>query len=289
MLSGFTGFCRSTLSSRRVPPVQFARPLRNHLSRGCADQVDWCHLLRISDSILVGRSRQERLFTVGGPSRSKESRVDAVAITSEPNWMHSRTAQWTIQNYRILALQSPPSGDRRCPSHLSPHVRSNIRGTTLTDNSDSQFPIPQRGRKRLSREVILHTELALEWPELVQIARCKVQWLPRTANKRILTSFLLKEDNIHNNVDNNDEDNEDSEMHQSFFMIVMVTSAMSIRWWRQCRGGQTFPKSMEIRNSVASRAFFSSFFPSVSVRGGRFGFRAASPMYWRTGRPILAE
>ena len=68
-------------------------------------------------------------------------------------------------------------------------VRSHVRGTSLTDNFDAQFPVPQRGRKRLSREATLHTELALEWPELVQIGRCKVQWLPRTANKRILTSF----------------------------------------------------------------------------------------------------
>ena len=45
------------------------------------------------------------------------------------------------------------------------------------------------------------------------------------------------------------------------------------------RGGQTFPKSTEIRNSVAFCTFFSIFFPSVFVRGGRFGFRAASPTY----------
>ena len=52
-----------------------------------------------------------------------------------------------------------------------------------------QFPVPQRGRKRLSREAILRTELALEWPELVQIGRCKVQWPPTDLNKQILTSF----------------------------------------------------------------------------------------------------
>ena len=38
------------------------------------------------------------------------------------------------------------------------------------------------------------------------------------------------------------------------------------------RGGQTFPKCMEFRNSVR-------FFPSVFFRGGRIGFRAASPTY----------
>ena len=33
-----------------------------------------------------------------------------------------------------------------------------------------------------------------------------------------------------------------------------------------CRGGQTFPKSTEIRNSVAFRVFFSVFFrPNFSV------------------------
>ena len=37
-------------------------------------------------------------------------------------------------------------------------------------------------QKRLSREAILHTELALEWPDLVQIGRCKVQWPPSNAN-----------------------------------------------------------------------------------------------------------
>ena len=58
-----------------------------------------------------------------------------------------------------------------------------------TASPSPQFACPQRGRKRLSREAILRTELALEWPELVQIGRCKVQWLPNDANKRILTRF----------------------------------------------------------------------------------------------------
>ena len=56
-------------------------------------------------------------------------------------------------------------------------------------NSDSQFACPHRGRKRLSREATLRTILALEWPELIQIGRFKVRWLPSAANKRILTSF----------------------------------------------------------------------------------------------------
>ena len=44
-----------------------------------------------------------------------------------------------------------------------------------TASPSPQFPVPQRGKKRLSCEAILRTELALEWPELVQIGRCKVQ------------------------------------------------------------------------------------------------------------------
>ena len=67
-----------------------------------------------------------------------------------------------------------------------------------TASPSPQFAVPQRGRKRLSREATLHTVLALEWLELVQIGRCKVQWLPNDANKRILTSFLLKKYNLHN-------------------------------------------------------------------------------------------
>ena len=35
----------------------------------------------------------------------------------------------------------------------------------------------------------MRTILALEWPELVQIGRCRVRWLPSTTNKRNLTSF----------------------------------------------------------------------------------------------------
>ena len=55
--------------------------------------------------------------------------------------------------------------------------------------SESPVRIPQRGRKCLSRGATLHTELALEWPDLVQIGRCKVQWPPTDLNKQILTSF----------------------------------------------------------------------------------------------------
>ena len=80
----------------------------------------------------VGRSRQGRLLRCGGPSQSKESHVDIAAIASEPSRMHTRTVKWTnVQNHRILAWRSPPNGDRRCPSHLSHHCRSNVRGTSL--------------------------------------------------------------------------------------------------------------------------------------------------------------
>ena len=41
------------------------------------------------------------------------------------------------------------------------------------------------------------------------------------------------------------------------------------------RGGQTFPKSTEFRNSIAFRVVFSSLFLCFSVRGCRFGFRVA--------------
>ena len=141
----------------------------------------------------VGRSRQGRLLRCGGPSQSKESHADAAAIASEPSRMHTRTTLWTnLQNYRILAWRSLPNGDRRCPSHLSHHGRSNVRGTTIYSISDSQFAGSHRGRKRLSRETTRRIVLALEWPELVQIGRCKVRWLPNAANKGIQTFVFLK-------------------------------------------------------------------------------------------------
>ena len=121
------------------------------------------------------------------------------AILSEPIRMHARTAK-VDKTYRtkLLAWRSPPNGDHKCPSHLSHHVRSNVRGTTLDSISDSQFAGSHRGGKCLSREATKHTVLALEWPELVQIGRCKVRWLPYTANKRNLTLFYSKKTNTHN-------------------------------------------------------------------------------------------
>ena len=158
------------------------------MSRGSAGQVDVDAPPANFRRDAVGHKRQGRLITCGGPSQSKDSHADVAAIASEPSQMHTRTAKWTMQitKDRILAWRSPPNGNRRCPSHLSHQVRPNVRRTTLIDNSDSHFACPHRGRKRLSREATLHAILALEWPELVQIGRCKMQWLPRTANKRIV-------------------------------------------------------------------------------------------------------
>ena len=116
------------------------------------------------------------------------------AIACEPIRMHSRTAKWTNSDYKIqdTRMAIAPYGDRRCSSHLSHRSGQMYEDKHYTASPSPQFACPQRGRKRLSREAILRTELALEWPERVQIGRCKVQWLPRTANKRILTSFCSK-------------------------------------------------------------------------------------------------
>ena len=59
---------------------------------------------------MVGRSRQERLYTISEPSQSKESRVDVVAIASEPNW--TLNAHSTVDKYRITELSSHSHGDR---------------------------------------------------------------------------------------------------------------------------------------------------------------------------------
>ena len=139
----------------------------------------------------VGRSRQGRLIldAVGPHSRRNRMQTRWRLRVSRAGCTHAQQSGQTVQNYRILAWRSPPNGDRRCPSHLSHQVRPNVRGTTLTDNSDSQFACPHRGRKRLSREATQRTVLTLEWPELVQIGRCKVRWLPSATKKRNLTSF----------------------------------------------------------------------------------------------------
>ena len=98
--------------------------------------------------------------------------------------------RWTNRlQYRILAWRSPPMAIADVHHHLSHRSDQMYEETTLIASPSPQFACPQRGRKRLSREATLHTELALEWPDLVQIGRCKVQWPPTDLNKQILTSF----------------------------------------------------------------------------------------------------
>ena len=127
--------------------------------RGSSGMVD--HPLQNSAAMQLGVIGRDGCSDAVGPHKSKESHADAAAIASEPSWMHTCTAKWTnVQNYRILAWRSPPNGDRRCPSHLSHHCRSNVRGTTIYSISDSQFAGSHRGRKRLSREATRRTVLA---------------------------------------------------------------------------------------------------------------------------------
>ena len=124
-----------------------------------------------------------------GPHSRRSLRTAAAAIASEPSPDAHAHSSVDKTNYRILAWRSPPNGDRRCSSHLSHHQVKCTRKHNHTASPSPQFAIPQRGRKRLSREATLHAVLALEWPELVQIRRCKVQWPPTDLNNQILTSF----------------------------------------------------------------------------------------------------
>ena len=96
------------------------------------------------------------------------------------------SAQHSGQTYRITGY---PHGDRPqmaiADVHHTCHI---IAGQMYEEQQSTAFPTPQfacphRGKKRLSHEATLRTVLALEWPELVQIGRCKVRWLPSTANK----------------------------------------------------------------------------------------------------------
>ena len=101
-----------------------------------------------------------------------------------------RTAQWTTHR-----ITSHSHGDRPQMAIAGAHRTCHINVSQMyeedhyTTISDSHVACPHRGRKRLSREATLRTLLALEWPELVQIGRCKVRWLPSVANKRNLISF----------------------------------------------------------------------------------------------------
>ena len=128
---------------------------------------------------MVRRKRQHaRVVHNGGPFVGTVH-TDEAAVTSEPIGGTS-TQQWTQRSQwnTALAWRSSPYGDRRCSSHLSHQNRQNVRCSCKMYNSDSQFPGPNPGGKRLSRRVARHTLLALKWPEMIQIARCKVRWLP---------------------------------------------------------------------------------------------------------------
>ena len=104
--------------------------------------------------------------------------------------MHARTAKG-----QLITKQSYSHGDRPQMAIAGVHHTCHITSDQMyeeqhcTTISDSQFACSHRGRKRLSREATKRTVLALEWPEVVQIGRCKVRWLPNTANKRNQTLF----------------------------------------------------------------------------------------------------
>ena len=141
------------------------------------------HPLRISAAMQSGVvGRYDRSGAVG-PHKSKDHNADAAAIASEPSRMHARKAQWTNRlQYRILAWRSPPMAI--ADVHHTCHIISGqcMRKHKCTVSPSPQFACPQRGKKRLRRKATLRAELALEWPDLVQIGRCKVQWPPSDAN-----------------------------------------------------------------------------------------------------------
>ena len=148
------------------------------------------HPLRISDSMQSGVSGRDGCTQSVGPHKSKNHvQARRRSRVSQSGCTHAANGGQTDYKEQDTRMAIAPYGDRRCSSHLSHRSGQMYEETTLIASPSPQFEIPQRGRKRLSREATLHTVLALEWPELVQIGRCKVQWLPSDANKRILTSF----------------------------------------------------------------------------------------------------
>ena len=141
------------------------------------------HPLRISASMKAGVVSRYDCSGAVGPHKSKNrmqmrrrSRVSRAGCT------HAQNSGQTDYNSRILAWRSPPMAI--ADVHHTCHIISGqcTRKHKCTASPSPQFACPQRGRKRLSREATLHTELALEWPDLVQIGRCKVQWPPSDAN-----------------------------------------------------------------------------------------------------------
>ena len=93
---------------------------------------------------MVGRSRQERLYKVGGPSQSKGSHVDVVAIASEPSWMHNaHSTRDNSQNYRIIELSSHSHGDRPQMAIAGAHRTCHINvGQMYEEDHYTTFPTP---------------------------------------------------------------------------------------------------------------------------------------------------
>ena len=90
---------------------------------------------------MVGRSRQERLYKVGGPSQSKESHVDAVAIASEPSWMHN--AHSTMDNLQSYRITSHSHGDRPQMAIAGAHRTCHINvGQMYEEGHYTAFPTP---------------------------------------------------------------------------------------------------------------------------------------------------
>ena len=148
------------------------------------------HPLRISDSMQSGVSGRDGCTQSVGPHKSKNRMQTRRRLRmSRAGCTNAQQVDKQITEYRILAWRSPPMAITDV--HHTCHLMSGqcTRKYKCTTSPSPQFACPQRGRKRLSREATLHTELALEWPDLVQIGRCKVQWLPSGVKKRILTRF----------------------------------------------------------------------------------------------------
>ena len=190
VLSGFTGVCWSTLSGCRVPPVRSARTAPKPLvawKRWTSEcRCTPCEFPTLQQSGVIGRDDCTMRWAL--TSRRSQRAVRRRSRVSQSGCTHAQeTGQQT--DYRNS------HGDRPHMAIADVHHICHIcqvkctRKQRYTATPSPQFPVPQRGRKRLSRGATLHTELALEWPELVQIGRCKVQWPPTDLNKQILTSF----------------------------------------------------------------------------------------------------
>ena len=148
------------------------------------------HPLRISASMKAGVVGRDGCTNAVGPHSPRirmqtwqRSRVSRAGCTNaqQSGQMHR------LQDSRMAIAPKMAIADVHHTCHIV-QIKCTRKHNYIASPSP-QFPVPQRGRKRLSREAILRMELALEWPELVQIGRCKVQWLPSAPKKRNLTSF----------------------------------------------------------------------------------------------------